>query len=174
MHWHSFALLKKDGRLTKSSGKAWPKTRRSSDKVGIYAILHEGVIIRFGETATGLRRVKRGFCQKGRIVREGKSQKNYYAYSFRTSYKGKRLDVCFFPSLHGLLDDARRRRGVEAELAYQYRRRSGQDMWPEAMTEIHFLNGMSPAERSFADFVLKQTGTRRAASLSRYRARGSL
>jgi hypothetical protein len=148
---HEFGLSQADGTLTQKARREWPRSFRKDGLCGIYALFHGGELIRFGETGTGLHRVKRGFTVS---LETNAEKKNYYAYHFRKRYKGKTLVVRYYPQSSAQLEYQARRRGVEAELAYQFRHRSKNGLWPKEMTEIHFCNGLKPREKALVNDIM--------------------
>jgi hypothetical protein len=135
--------LSADGRLAKDAALECPR-------YGVYALICRGRLLRFGETGSAFGRIKLGFNQK--LLRSDGS-KNYAAYHFRAKYAGEKLEVRFYSLGSEALAKQTQWRAVEAELAYQYRKKHHR--WPECMTLIHFCNDMSPELRSFVAAVLK-------------------
>ena len=65
-------------KLTKD-GKLPANARMECDKHGIYAFLISGKIIRFGESASGFDRIRKGFNHQ---LYRSNGKKNYIAYHF--------------------------------------------------------------------------------------------
>jgi len=103
---------------------------KPTEKYGIYILLYKNQIIRIGETASGIERIKRGFQQN-------KKRKNSSAYSWRLDYKNKNLSLQYFPLVNKYFKKPKIRRALEAELTFQIR--VYKKKWPIKMSEIHFL-----------------------------------
>ena len=124
-----------------SEGKLPRGSSLNCEQNGIYVFMLDNEVVRFGESGSGFERIKKGFNHQ-LYKRNGK--KNYIAYHFRQDLKNKELEVRYYSVSGGLLSEPEKRRGVEAELAYQFRK--GKGKWPRLMIEIHFSNKMSKAK----------------------------
>lgn len=133
--------LTAEGKLTKSSDM-------ECGKFGIYAFLHRGKVIRFGESASGFDRIRKGF--NNQLYKAG-GKKNYIAYHFRDQFKSEEIEIRYYSSKG--LEIPEERRAIEAELAYQFRTKTGS--WPNVMIEIHFSNKISEANLTFVNQVLE-------------------
>ncbi|WP_444927111.1 hypothetical protein ACJJIQ_02770 [Microbulbifer sp. ANSA003] len=135
-------------KLTKE-GKLPSRSNMECEKHGIYAFLHKGSVIRFGESASGFDRIRKGFNHQ---LRKANGKKNYLAYHFREGFKDEEIEVRYY-SVNRLLDLPEERRAIEAELAYQFRVKTG--AWPRVMVEIHFSNNMCKNSTIFVNRVLE-------------------
>ena len=130
-------------------GKLPSKSKMECEKYGIYAFLLSGKVIRFGESASGFDRIRKGFNHQ---LYKSNSKKNYLAYHFRESLKNKEIEIRYYyaPKILKLPEE---RRAIEAELAYQFRVKTG--AWPSVMVEIHFSNQLSKPATKFVNHVLR-------------------
>ena len=116
---------------------------------GIYALIVDEAVVRFGESGTGFERIRNGFNHQ--LYRANK-KKNYHAYHFREQINNKKIEVRYYSVKGKTLHTPNSRRAVEAELAYQFRARTS--MWPKYMVEIHFYNAMSTAQKKLVADIL--------------------
>ena len=119
------------------------------EKYGVYAFLVSGKVIRFGESASGFDRIRKGFNHQ---LFRSSGKKNYIAYHFREKIKKKEIEIRYYHAPR-VLKLPEGRRAIEAELAYQFRLKTG--AWPSVMVEIHFSNQLSKASTRFINRVLK-------------------
>ena len=120
-----------------SKGK-WPGRQKNSlQKYGIYFLLFKGKIIRVGESASGISRIKKGFREPLRKKIRNKIRTNYIAYSWRTKYSNRKVLLHYFPLNKSKFKSQKKRRALEAELTFQLR--LAMHKWPDSMSEIHFL-----------------------------------
>ncbi len=134
--------LTKDGKLPKNCSMMCPIN-------GIYAFLIDNEVVRFGESGSGFNRIRKGFNHQ---LYKSNNKKNYIAYHFREKLKSKKLEIRYYSIKRESLSKPESRRAIEAELAYQYRYRTG--AWPKFMIEIHFFNKMNKTQNKFVSDVL--------------------
>ena len=120
-------------------------------RFGIYVMWDGADVIRVGECSSGESRLKKGFRDPLRRVVRGKDRKNYIAYSWRSKYSGRTVNVDYFELTDPRLSDNYLRRALEAEVTFQFR--IAAKRWPREMSEIHFL------ERFRHDPLLIKTAT---------------
>ena len=140
--------VKSTFKLTKE-GKLPARSNMECEKYGIYAFLYGDQVIRFGESASGFNRIRTGFNHQ---LYRANDKKNYITYHFRERFKNKEIEVRYY-SENRLLVAPAKRRAIEAELAYQFRVKTG--AWPEVMIEIHFSNKMCKKSTNFVNNVLE-------------------
>lgn len=132
-----------------SEGKLPKLSSMQCKKYGIYAFIVGGQVIRFGESASGFGRIQKGFNHQ---LYKGNGKKNYIAYHFREKFKNQEIEIRYY-SFKGLLETPDARRTIEAELAYQFRVKTG--AWPRVMIEIHFSNKINKNSSVFINKILE-------------------
>ncbi len=132
-----------------SEGNLPEKSNMVCERYGVYAFLVRDEVIRFGESASGFVRIKKGFNHQ---LFKANGKKNYIAYHFREKFKNRNIEVRYYTA-KGLLKTPENRRAIEAELAYQFRAKTG--AWPRVMVEIHFSNKLSNRSNTFVSEVLE-------------------
>ena len=136
-----------------SEGKLPRGSSLDCEPNGIYVFLVKNELVRFGESGSGFERIRKGFNNQ---LYKKNGKKNYIAYLFRHGLKNKELEVRYYSVNGKLLSEPEKRRVVEAELAYQFRKEKGN--WPRLMIEIHFSNKMSKAQTKFVSDVIADIG----------------